>query len=86
MKKLNQIKRSCKIRPFLLTCFVLSSGLVSVAQQTTTVLPNNASYSNKAAPQGGLRYQRGFYLITPAEMNSSGLSSGMNINAIVYKL
>ena len=70
MKKLYQIKMSDRVRPFLLTCFVLSLDHVGFAQQVTTVLPNNASYSNKTAPQGGLRYQRGFYLITPAEMNA----------------
>jgi len=86
MKKLYQIKMTDNIRTFLLTCFVLSLGYAGFAQQTTTALPNNASYSNKTGPQGGLRYQRGFYLIKPSEMSSSGMSSGMNINAIGFKI
>jgi hypothetical protein len=86
MKKLFQIKMPCPIRPFLLTGFILLIGNVVMGQQTTTVLPNNSSYSNKTAPQGALRYQRGFYLITPAEMSSTGLTSGMNINAIGFAI
>ena len=56
------------------------------SQQATTVLPNNASYSNRSGPQGALRYQREFYLVTPAEMSNSGISSGMNINSIGFTI
>jgi hypothetical protein len=86
MKKLYQIKMSYRIRPFLLTCFILLMGNVVLGQQTTTALPNNATYSNKTAPQGALRYQRGFYLITAGEMSSAGLVPGMNINAIGFSI
>jgi len=76
---------SNKIRASLLVCCILVAGFVQ-GQQTTTVLPNNASYSNKSAPQGMLRYQRGFYLVTPAEMSSSGITAGMNINSIGFTI
>ena len=86
MKKLYQIKMSYRIRPFLLTCFILLMGNVVIGQQTTTALPNNATYSNRTAPQGALRYQRGFYLITAAEMSNAGLTNGMNIDAIGFSI
>ncbi len=76
---------SNKVRSFLLLCFILLTGAYANGQ-STTVLPNNASYSNKTSPQGALRYQRGFYLVTPAEMNSSGITSGMNINSIGFTI
>ena len=58
----------------------------SVLGQSTTVLPNNSTYSNNNSPQGALRYQRGFYLITPAEMGTNGFTSGMTINSIGFTL
>lgn len=76
---------SNKIRSFLLAGCILLAGYAN-GQQTTTVLPNNASYSNKSGPQGALRYQRGFYLVTPAEMTSSGIATGMNINSIGFTI
>ncbi len=76
---------SNKVRSFLLLCFILLSGAYANAQ-STTILPNNASYSNKTSPQGALRYQRGFYLVTPAEMSSSGITTGMNINSIGFTI
>lgn len=76
---------SNKVRSFLLLCFILLTGAYANGQ-STTVLPNNASYSNKTSPQGALRYQRGFYLVTPAEMNSSGITTGMNINSIGFTM
>ncbi|HEX2683432.1 MAG TPA: fibronectin type III domain-containing protein, partial [Ferruginibacter sp.] len=84
---INQIchEVSSKVRSYLLLCAVLFTGAYANAQ-STTVLPNNASYSNKTGPQGALRYQRGFYLVTPAEMNSSGITNGMNINSIGFTI
>jgi hypothetical protein len=58
----------------------------ATAQQTTTVLPNNGSYSGQASPQGSLRYQRALYLVTPAELTRAGLTSGMSINSIGFTL
>ncbi len=75
---------SNKIRSLLLAGCILLAGYVQ--GQQTTILPNNSSYSNKSGPQGALRYQRGFYLVTPAEMNSSGITSGMNINSIGFTI
>ncbi len=75
---------SKKIRSLLLVGCMLFAGYVQ--GQQSTVLPNNSSYSNKSGPQGALRYQRGFYLVTPAEMNSSGITNGMNINSIGFTI
>ncbi len=85
MIKQNRHEVSKYIRSVLLLIAVSMTTSV-FAQQTTTVLPNNSSYSNKVAPQGALRYQRGFYLITPGEMNSSGITSGMDINSIGFTI
>ena len=79
--KANHILRSIGC----LCILFLAAGSVH-AQQSTTVLPNNAAFSGKTGPQGALRYQRGFYLITPAEMSSSGLTNGMNVNSIGFTL
>jgi PKD-like domain/Secretion system C-terminal sorting domain/Fibronectin type III domain len=54
--------------------------------QSTTVLPGNASFSQTSSPQGGLRYQRGFYLMTPKEVKQSGLTNGMPINSIGFTI
>lgn len=86
MKKLFQTEMSYKIRSFFLTCFILLSVFNGFSQSATTVLPNNASYSGTNGPQGSLRYQRIFYLVKPAEMNVSGITSGMNINSIGFTL
>lgn len=70
----------------LLLAAILLNGYDSALAQTTTVLPSNGNVGGNVSPQGGLRYQRGFYLVTPAEMNASGLTSGMNINSIGFTL
>ena len=66
--------------------FSMAMGCGAFAQQSTTVLPNNASYSNKTSPEGGLRFQRGFYLIKPDEARRSGLASGMVLNSIGFNI
>ena len=49
---------------------------------TTTVLPNNGSTSqNGRSPQAGRRFIRTVYLITPAEMTTSGYGT-QSVNAI----
>ena len=60
--------------------------IAAYAQQSPIVLPNNASYSNKTGPQGALRYQRAFYLLTTTELSNAGLTSGMNINSIGFTI
>src|SRR4051812_49107602 len=55
-------------------CTLLSIG--RIAAQQTVVLPGNGSYIQKNAPQGGLRSQRAFYLMTPKEVQASGLTNG----------
>lgn len=48
------------------------------------VLPEDGSASQMMTPQGGLRYQRSFYLITPDEMEESGIEAGTVINSIGF--
>ncbi|MGB2847303.1 MAG: hypothetical protein WBB93_07030, partial [Saprospiraceae bacterium] len=55
----------------MLGLFFLAGELTS--QTNSVALPQNGNVSQSAAPQGALRYQRGFYLITPKEMMASGL-------------
>jgi PKD-like domain/Fibronectin type III domain/Secretion system C-terminal sorting domain len=86
MKKLFQTDMFYKTRSMCLSFILLFIANEVVSQQASTVLPNNASYSNKSAPQGALRYQRGFYLVTPAEMNRSGFTTGMAINSIGFTI
>src|SRR4051794_21536368 len=85
MKKLFQMRMTNKTKAIVLSLFILFSAN-NIFSQTVTVLPNNAVSSGKNAPQGSLRYQRIFYLITPAEMNSSGLSTGTPIKSIGFTL
>src|SRR5258705_9159228 len=54
--------------------------------QQTTVLPGNGNFSQTSGPQGGLRYQRGFYLVTPNEMKANGLVNGMAVNSIGFTI
>ena len=56
------------------------------AQQSSAVLQTNGTSSQISSPQGGLRYQRGFYLITPGEIKASGLTNGMAINSIGFTI
>jgi len=52
--------------------------------QPALVLPSNGRSVQEAAPQGGLRFQRHMYLITPAEMQQTAFSSGMPVNGIGF--
>lgn len=79
---------TCKqtlINKKLVFFILLFINLIVVAQQTT-LLPGNAIGNQTASPQGGLRYQRAFYLITPNEIKASGLTNGMVINSIGFTL
>jgi hypothetical protein len=66
----------------ILTFLLLST--VTAYSQSVTVLPNNGSYDQNTAPQGGFRFQRQFYLITPAEMQKAGFQNGMPVNSIGF--
>ena len=79
----NLLFSTIKKTSFVLCCLL---SMATYAQQNTVVLPNNASYSNKTGPQGGLRYQRAFYLLTASELANAGLASGMNLNSIGFTL
>ena len=54
--------------------------------QKITVLPYNGSNSAESSPQGGLRFQRQIYLITPVELSHAGLPSGSIISSIGFTL
>ena len=79
----NLLFSAIKKTGIVLCCFL---SVAAYAQQIAVGLPNNASYSNKTGPQGALRYQRAFYLLTTIELSNAGLTSGMNINSIGFTL
>ena len=75
-----------RLQFFLFFLFLTLVTSFAKAQQSTTVLPANGTSSQISSPQGGLRYQRGFYLITAAEIKASGLTNGMAINSIGFTI
>jgi hypothetical protein len=90
---LSYIKQSVRIRLksilhtfaliFTITLFCPSD---LQGQTSVIALPHNGSSSNRTAPQGALRYQRGFYLIRAFELTQSGLVSGDTINCIGFTI
>jgi PKD-like domain/Secretion system C-terminal sorting domain/Fibronectin type III domain len=74
----------CLYKRLLIIPLILIGGFIY--GQNTTVLPTDASFSQTSSPQGGLRYQRGFYLMTPKEVKASGLTNGMSINSIGFTI
>jgi len=73
------------ILPLVLCMGVMSPANV-MAQNNTVVLPSDGNHTKSVAPQGSLRYQRGFYLIQKNEIQSSGLQSGDTINCIGFTI
>ncbi len=63
-------------------CLVVQTGYA----QMVTVLPSNGTYSSQSSPQGSLRQQRNFYLLTAAEMQAAGLAGGTTVNSIGFNL
>jgi hypothetical protein len=59
---------------------------VTISGGHTSVLASDGSSSEVMAPQGGLRYQRAFFLLTPEEMDSSDLSASTEINSIGFTI
>ena len=59
---------------------------VTIGSPAATALRSDGSSSSDHVPQGALRYQRELYLITPLELASSGLVSGMAINSIGFTI
>jgi len=59
---------------------------VTVTGNHTSVLESDGSNSQVSTPQGELRYQRAFYLVTAGEMDTSDLVSGMDINSIGFTI
>jgi hypothetical protein len=59
---------------------------VKAQQAQRIALPTDGSFSAENSPQGGLRYQRQLYLITPEEMMASGISMGTDLNSIGFTI
>lgn len=59
---------------------------VAITGSNSTLLRSDGSSSDRLTPQGKLRYQRAFYLVTAGEMDSTDLEAGMDINAIGFTL
>ena len=78
-------KYGLQFKIIVLFFFLLKVDLL-FAQTITVALPNNGNGTQSTAPQGGLRFQRGFYLIQPAEMSKSGLLNTMSINSIGFTI
>lgn len=73
----------------LLLLFVLTAFSYDLQAQSDyyTVLPNNNGTSqNGRSPQGAFRYNRSIWLITAAEMASSGFTAGSVVNSIGFNL
>lgn len=73
------------IKSFLFFILLFQCVLLS-AQSPTVVLPTDGGSTQSSAPQGGFRYQRGFYLIQPKEMKASGLVMNDTINCIGFTI
>lgn len=84
MKSIKKFKAMVKISFILVIGSCLLLNLSNINAQNTTVLPGNSNFSQLSSPQGGLRYERGFYLITPKELKANGLTNGMVINSIGF--
>lgn len=54
--------------------------------QNVVVLPGNSNYSQSSSPQGAVRFQRGFYLITSKEMKANNLPGNTVINSIGFTI
>ncbi len=52
--------------------------------QPALILPSDGKSVQEVAPQGGLRFQRHLYLITPSEMQQTELTAGMMVNGIGF--
>ena len=84
MKSIQKCRAVLKISFILAISSCCLLNLFNINAQNTTVLPGNSNYSPLSSPQGGLRYERGFYLITPKEVIANGLTNGMVINSIGF--
>ena len=56
----------------------------SVLSSIIDVLTGGSTSQNSRAPQGGFRYERVAYLITPTEMSTAGFPNGADINLIGF--
>ncbi|MCB0653117.1 MAG: fibronectin type III domain-containing protein [Saprospiraceae bacterium] len=61
-----------------------SEMMAQLSQQI--VLPTDGSFSSENSPQGGLRYQRQLFLITPDEMAASGIPAATDLNSIGFTI
>lgn len=81
----SQVNRVLHSRP-LLTALLLLAITNKVNAQNVVVLPGNNDYSQSSSPQGAVRYQRGFYLITPKEMKASNLPANAVVNSLGFTI
>lgn len=66
--------------------FIMLFGVFEGFSQQITVLPSNGAHASQAGPMGSVRQHRAFYLVTPAEMQTSGIQNGMPVNSIGFTL
>jgi hypothetical protein len=59
---------------------------VTITGNSSTVLNYDGSTSELMAPQGGVAYQRSFFLISPIEMAASDLIAGTEINSLGFTI
>lgn len=64
----------------------IGSFSVTISGNSSAVLHYDGSTSQLMAPQGGVAYQRSFYLISPEEMADSDLTAGTEINSIGFTI
>lgn len=86
MKKLTFAKRYIYfVLPVVLGMGMAMPGNIN-GQTNAVVLPSDGNHTKSVAPQGSLRYQRGFYLIKGNEIQASGLQSGDTVNCIGFTI
>lgn len=59
---------------------------INITGNNCEVLAYDGTTSQQMVPQGGLRYQRSFYLIRADEITGSDLVTGININSIGFTM
>ncbi|MEO7265943.1 MAG: fibronectin type III domain-containing protein [Ferruginibacter sp.] len=80
----NYIIRAEKLLQLPVLIIVLLCCVTQSFSQQVTILPTNGAHSPVAGPLGSVRQQRAFYLVTPAEMQASGIQNGTTITSIGF--
>jgi hypothetical protein len=66
--------------------FNLINGTITILDDPVIALRNDGQITSEFAPQGGLRYQRNFFLITPEEMAQSDLRVDSFFNSMGFTI